>query len=120
MKPSNILFVLSFILLAVSCSEKEIKIACVGDSITEGAGLAFQNSTAYPTRLDSILGPGFAVLNFGRSATTLQKNGDFPYWTCKEFYDVFEYRPDVIIIKLGTNDSKPFNWNAIDFARDYQ
>jgi acyl-CoA thioesterase I len=113
-------YVIIMVLLLASCTREDIKIACVGDSITEGAGLAYQNKTAYPTRLDSILGPGFAVMNFGRSGTTLLKKADFPYWTCKEFYDVFEYQPDIIIIKLGSNDSKPFNWNADNFARDYQ
>ena len=116
-------FFIYFLLIALmlsSCEKKEVKIACVGDSITEGAGLAWQSRTAYPVRLDSILGPGYAVLNFGRSATTLLKEGDFPFWSSKEFYDVFAYVPDIIIIKLGTNDTKPFNWNTERFERDCQ
>ena len=72
------------LLLFVSCSNK-IKVACVGDSITEGFGLAWQSKTSYPVVLDSILGPNYSVLNLGRSATTLRKKGDFPYWSCKEF-----------------------------------
>lgn len=102
-----------------SCSSK-IKVACVGDSITEGYGLPYQSKTAYPVVLDSLLGPGYSVLNLGRSATTLRKKGDFPYWTCKEFYDVFAYRPDIIIIQLGTNDTKTENWDSASFAQDYQ
>ena len=104
----------------VSCTQKEIKVACVGDSITEGHGLAIQSKTGYPVVLDSILGAGFTVLNSGRSATTLQKHGDFPYWIAKEFSNVFAINPDIIVIKLGTNDTKPQNWNAENFEKDYQ
>jgi acyl-CoA thioesterase I len=120
MKHTSKIFLLSLFILFLSCSKNEIKIACVGDSITEGYGLALQSKTAYPTVLDSILGDGYAVLNCGRSATTLQKKGDFPYWIAKEFYDVFAFSPDIITIKLGTNDTKPQNWNAENYAKDYQ
>jgi len=113
------LLLLSILLLS-GCSDKVIRIACVGDSITEGYGLAVQSKTSYPVMLDSILGTKFAVLNSGRSATTLQKKGDFPYWICKEFSNVFAYKPNIIIIKLGTNDTKPQNWNATNYERDYQ
>lgn len=50
----------------------------------------------------------------------MQKNGNFPYWNCKEFTNVFAYKPDVIIIKLGTNDTKPQNWNPTNYKKDYQ
>jgi acyl-CoA thioesterase I len=103
-----------------SCSKNEIRIACVGDSITEGYGLACQSKTAYPVLLDRILGNGFTVLNSGRSATTLRKGGDFPFWISKEFSNVFAFEPDIITIKLGTNDTKPYNWNAELFEKDYQ
>ncbi|MDD5185810.1 MAG: GDSL-type esterase/lipase family protein [Paludibacter sp.] len=115
----SFLFLLSMLLLG-SCSDKILRVACVGDSITEGAGLAVQSKTGYPVMLDSILGPKYAVLNSGRSATTLQKRGDFPYWICKEFSNTFVYKPNIIIIKLGTNDTKPQNWHADKYEADYQ
>ncbi len=114
------LFVLALLLIATSCTQPVTKIACVGDSITEGYGLAVQSKTAYPVVLDSILGADYSVLNSGRSATTLQKKGDFPYWICKEFSNVFSYHPDIIVIKLGTNDTKLQNWNAVHYEADYQ
>ena len=113
------LLLLSIIVLG-SCSDKIIRIACVGDSITEGYGLKVQSRTSYPVMLNNILGAKYSVLNNGRSATTLQKKGDFPYWICKEFSNVFAYKPNIIIIKLGTNDTKPQNWNATNYERDYQ
>ncbi|MBM3435723.1 MAG: hypothetical protein FJY07_05845 [Bacteroidetes bacterium] len=106
-------------LTCLSCT-REIKVACVGDSITEGWGLAEQSKSAYPVMLDYYLGKGYAVLNCGRSAATLLKKGDLPYWDCKEFYDVFTYEPDIIVIMLGTNDTKPQNWNHAGFIKDYQ
>lgn len=105
---------------ATSCSDKTMRVACVGDSITEGSGLARQSKTGYPVVLDSLLGQKYAVLNCGRSATTLQQKGDFPYWIAKEFSNVFVYRPQIIVIKLGTNDTKPQNWNEARYEKDYQ
>ena len=111
----------------ISCSTKEIKVAIVGDSITEGYGLSNQSRNAYPVMVDSILGSNYSVLNFGRSSTTVQKKGDVPYWNCSEFNNVFAYKPDIIVIKLGTNDVRPrmdgkpgTNWNDVDFSKDYQ
>jgi lysophospholipase L1-like esterase len=57
-----------------------------------------------------MLGPKFEVKNFGVSGATLLKKGDHPYWKEKAFKDVEDYGPDAIVIKLGTNDSKPQNW----------
>lgn len=119
MKKYKIIYIPLILLIFSSCSNNR-KVACVGDSITEGYGLAWQSKTAYPVLLDSLLGPDYSVLNLGRSATTLRKKGDFPYWSCKEFYDVFVYKPDVIIIQLGTNDTKTQNWDSKSFAEDYQ
>jgi alpha-L-fucosidase 2 len=118
MKKITLLILTSLII--ASCSEKIIRVACVGDSITEGAGLKKQSETSYPVMLDSILGSKYDVLNCGRSATTLQKKGDFPYWISKEFSNIFVYKPNIIVIKLGTNDTKPQNWNAERFEQDYQ
>ncbi|HLP05792.1 MAG TPA: GDSL-type esterase/lipase family protein [Paludibacter sp.] len=108
------------VLTLAACSGKVLRVACVGDSITEGAGLAVQSKTGYPVVLDSLLGPKYNVLNCGRSGTTLQKKGNFPYWICKEFSNTFVYKPDIIVIKLGTNDTKPYNWNAERYEQDYQ
>lgn len=113
-------FLIVILSLFVSCSKKKIKIACVGDSITEGYGLANQSKTAYPAVLGNILGDDYIVLNCGRSATTMRKGGDFPYWIAKEFRTPFVFEPDVIIVKLGTNDTKPENWDAEGYLNSYQ
>jgi len=116
----TLVFSAIIMLLLAACKNDKTKVICVGDSITEGYGLACQSKTGYPVMLDSILGPAYAVLNSGRSATTLQKKGDFPYWICKEFSNVFAYQPNIIVVMLGTNDTKPYNWHADRYEKDYQ
>lgn len=120
MKKKTLIGLLVISFFGISCSNKIIKIACLGDSITEGAGVRWQSKHSYPVVLDSILGKEYSVLNCGRSGATLLKNGDNPIWGCNEFYNVFAFEPDLILIKLGTNDSKTQNWNDSKFREDYQ
>ncbi len=108
------------LMLILSACEKETKVACLGDSITEGAGVAIQSTHAYPSILAKILGQNYTVLNCGRSGATLLKKSDLPIWNCNEFSNVFAFKPNTIVIKLGTNDSKDFNWNAPNFSQDFQ
>ena len=111
------------IIFILSCQKevKQIRVACVGDSITEGYGIVPESRDSYPSLLKSLLGDSFSVLNAGRSGATLQKAGNRPYWETNEFANVFEFQPNTIIIKLGTNDTKPINWKNTDiFANDYQ
>ena len=48
--------------------------------------------------------------NFGLSARTMLNKGDCPYMNELAWQDAQAFKPDVVIIKLGTNDSKPHNW----------
>ena len=80
----------------------KIKVACVGDSITQGSG--------FPGQLQKLIGDGFEVQNFGHSGRTLLNRGDNPYTKSPRFQAALEFNPDVVIIKLGTNDSKSHNW----------
>ncbi len=96
-----------------------IKVACVGDSITEGHGIE-EYSKRYPQVLGQLLGDGYEVRNYGVSGRTLLKKGDFPYWNEPKYQEVLAWQPDIVIIKLGTNDSKPQNWKyKADFIDDY-
>ena len=116
----KISFIPLLILLISACSNGPVRVACIGDSITEGSGLEWESRHAYPVRLDSILGNRYTVLNCGRGSATMLKDGNYPYWGRDEFSNVFVFLPDIITIKLGTNDTKPFNWNAARYERDYQ
>jgi alpha-L-fucosidase len=99
--------------------KKSIRVACVGDSITQGAKLP--RGMTYPEQLQKMLGSPWIVKNFGKSGRTLLKQGDFPYWNESIYQDALQFAPDVVIIKLGTNDTKPQNWKHIaDFKNDYR
>lgn len=91
-------------------ARKTVKVACIGDSITEGVGST--SGLSYPSQLQSNLGPAFEVKNFGVSGTTLLKNTDKSYWDTSKYTDSKNYLPDVVIIMLGTNDSKQRYWDS--------
>ena len=56
---------------------EKIRIACVGDSITYGAGIKDRQNFNYPLVLGKSLGERFDVRNFGVSGATMLKNGDY-------------------------------------------
>lgn len=96
-----------------------IKLACVGDSITQGVGAA--GGQSWPDQIKKMLGEKWAVKNFGVSGATLLNTGDKPYQKEGAFTKALEFTPDVVVIMLGTNDTKAQNWAHKDtFAADYQ
>jgi lysophospholipase L1-like esterase len=103
------LITISLLVLIAVCSFAHIKVACVGDSITYGFTISGREQNSYPAQLEKILDSGWEVKNFGVVGATLLKNGDLPYMSQKEMNDALEYNPDVVIIMLGTNDSKVQN-----------
>jgi acyl-CoA thioesterase-1 len=95
------------------------RVACVGDSITFGAGIKDRARNSYPAQLQQMLGERYDVRNFGVSGRTMLKHGDFPYWKEKAFGEAKAFAPNVVVIMLGTNDTKPQNWKFKDeFAAD--
>jgi len=99
-------------------------IACVGDSITYGSGIANRTVDSYPAQLQRMLRQydlSWEVQNFGVSGATLLNKGDLPYVRQAAFGNAQACNPDLVIIKLGTNDSKPQNWQyKAEFVRDYE
>ena len=96
-----------------------IKVACIGNSITFGSGIADRPRDSYPAQLERMLGDHWIVRNFGVGGRTMLKKGDFPYWKEDAWAEAKTFLPDVVIIKLGTNDTKPQNWKyADDFLKD--
>lgn len=119
----NYLFyiIISVLLTFTACEgNKNIKkIACVGDSITFGHGIENRDKNSYPAQLEQILS-NCDVSNFGVSGATLLKSGDLSYWNQQELDSALNYSPDVVIIMLGSNDSKPWNWDDNNsFVKDY-
>ena len=104
--------------VTASGGASSIRVACVGDSITQGSGAA--KGKSYPSQLQALLGDSWVVGNFGVSGRTLLKKGDFPYWKEKAYQQALDFKPNVVIIMLGTNDTKPQNWkHEAEFVTDY-
>lgn len=101
--------------------EDQIRVACIGDSITYGHGISGWTRNNYPAQLQDMLGDGYHVENFGHSGRTLSDGGDKPYSESKQYELSLEYDADIIIFMLGTNDSKPENWTDYDtFISEYK
>ena len=98
-----------------------IRVACIGNSITDGHGIDMATQYGYPAELQKKLGNGYWVKNFGVSARTMLNKGDYPYMNEMAWQDALAFKPDVVIIKLGTNDSKPYNWqHNSEFRQDLE
>lgn len=97
-----------------------IRVACIGDSITYGAGIEDPAKDGYPAVLQRMLGSGFEVRNYGLNARVMTQEGDNPYMKETEYAQVKAFLPDIVTIMLGTNDSKPHNWNAGLYEGSYQ
>lgn len=119
--------------LATHSSPKKgaIRVACIGNSITDGMGIDMASQRGYPAQLQELLGDDYVVRNFGVSARTMLQKGDYPYMKEQAWRDAQAFiatsdnkdadRPDIVIIKLGTNDSKTANWQyGAEFEQDMQ
>ena len=97
----------------------QIRVACVGDSITYGCTVKNRCKKSYPAVLSDLLGDKYCVNNYGYTNRTAIKTADFPYVKMKLYQKSLDFQPDIVIIMLGANDSKKINWNREKFVRDY-
>lgn len=99
----------------------QIKVACVGDSITYGHSVSGWSKNHYPAVLQNILGEAYHVANFGVSGACVNNNGNKPYRSRTVYEESIKYDADILVLMLGSNDSKPQNWKDIDtFLEQYQ
>ena len=122
-------FIVSFLLVLTPAAARKTKqpaaplrVACVGNSVTYGYGLADREHDAYPVRLQALLGEGFEVGNFGHSGSTLLTKGHRPYIQMPEFRAAMDFKADWVVIHLGLNDTDPRNWPdwKEEFIPDYR
>lgn len=111
---------LSGLYIRKEAQEGQIKVACVGDSITYGHGVTPWQKNNYPAVLQELLSDDYNVQNFGVSGTTAHSTGDQPYVETDVYKESIEYDADILIFMLGSNDSKPENWtDAETFKKEY-
>jgi len=96
----------------VNADSSPIKVACVGDSITQ--------DTKYPAYLQMMLGDKYSVGNFGSRESTALLLSWKPYMNQSEFQSAKDFKPNIVVIMLGTNDGlwmlQSFNES---FEQDY-
>lgn len=120
----RIIYLLMVVLCCTSAyaQQKKIKVACVGNSITYGSGVANREVNAYPVKLQGMLGEEYEVGNFGKPGATLLNKGHRPYTQQQEYKDAIAFAGDIVVIHLGINDTDPRNWPNYqdEFIEDYR
>jgi len=95
-------------------SSDAVKVACIGDSITYGLGLADRAKESYPAQLQKMLEeyePGkYEVRNFGNSGRgiyldSMRGNEKRGFRYMPEHKAALEWKPDIVICNLGINDN---------------
>lgn len=92
----------------------KVRIACVGDSITQGVGASGWQSGdytyAYPEQLGRLLSDTCTVGNFGRGSSYVYyrtgRTESLWYPNTIQYNSSNEFDADIVVIKLGTNDAR--------------
>lgn len=101
-------------------SSETVTVICMGDSITYGSGVKeTRERDSYPAQLKALLGKRYQVFNYGVGGKTLLDTADKPYRDTGYLEKVVHGKPNMIVLMLGTNDSRPNNWNRDEFRRQY-
>ena len=116
---------------AVLTAAEAVKVACIGDSITYGYGIADRAAESYPAKLQALLGDGYEVRNFGNSGRGVylhSKRGEEMrgYRYMPEHSAALDWQPDIVICNLGINDDIEYTRECFGklpagtFRKDYE
>ena len=112
---------------------KAIRIACVGDSITEGQGVAAADREQYgypgqlETKLNALYGEGsYEVKNCGWGGSTIniqtnRETNSYTYWTyiyTAQYFQALDFNPDIVTIMMGHNDANMNFWTTTQGYKD--
>lgn len=110
--------------MELSGEKNIIKVACVGDSITQGINSTDPQNMTYPAYIQQMLGYDYYVLNAGLSGYSICKIDEYAYFKTNQYLQAREMRPDVVLFALGTNDANPTpnqpykNWDDPQYDRE--
>ena len=98
---------------------RPIRITCVGAS--DVSSPTPYGTPNWPDYIAPLLGYEYTITNCGASGTTMIQEGNAPYWNTPQYTNGLNSAPDIVIIMLGSNDSKPYNWiYQTNYAPDYE
>ncbi len=95
-------------------TNKQIVVSCIGDSITAGQYYAALTAGA-PADMAGALSDRYDVRGYGVSGSTAMSDGidngaAKGYVTTEKYADSLRLNADIVVIMLGTNDAKDYNW----------
>ena len=98
---------------------RPIRITCVGAS--DVSSPTPYGTPNWPDYIAPLLGYEYTITNCGASGTTMIQAGNAPYWNTAQYTNGLNSSPDIVIIMLGSNDSKPYNWiYQTNYTPDYE
>jgi len=98
---------------------KYTTVACVGDSLTEGHIWAHESYTVY---LEELL-PEFDVSNYGKNGASITGTNPpiyLKYIDDPKYEASLDAEADIVVIMLGTNDSKAWELSKLSFRTQYK
>lgn len=111
-------------LMQNTADQQKLRVACVGDELTFGTDVEDREDNCYPVQLQKYMEKAekkYRIGNFGVEGAAVQKKSKKPYTKEERYESGTEYKANLVVIMLGTNDTTEENWTDIDtFQKDYQ
>ena len=111
-------------LMQNTADQQKLRVACVGDELTFGTDVEDREDNCYPVQLQKYMEKAekkYRIGNFGVEGAAVQKKSKKPYTKEERYESSTEYKANLVVIMLGTNDTTEENWTDIDtFQKDYQ
>lgn len=108
------ILLISLLSMLTGCGNmnREVKVACIGDSITYGYLLPEEES--YPYKLDALLPDNYTVYNSSQVGMSA-----YDYMMTNLYREMIYVNPDIVVIMFGSNDSNEMFFESIEFFHDY-